>query len=64
MVRSRPNEPMSIWANAIAARRGKRTAIVALARKLATVMWAVWKNGTNYDPNKAARGTVAQETMS
>jgi transposase len=53
--RTRPNEPMVIWARAIADKRGKRIAIVALARKLATVMWAMWKHDTPYDPLRTSR---------
>jgi transposase len=53
MWRSRPNEPMVVWARAIADKRGKRIAIVALARKLATVMWAMWRHETQYAPNRA-----------
>lgn len=52
--RSRPHEPMVLWARAIADKRGKRIAIIALARKLSTVMWSMWKHDANYDPSKAA----------
>jgi transposase len=48
--RTRPNEPMVTWARSIADKRGRRIAIVALARKLATVMWSMWKHDTVYDP--------------
>jgi hypothetical protein len=34
----------------IAQRRGKATAVVALARKLAGIMFAVWRDGTEFDP--------------
>lgn len=54
MWRARPNEPMVLWARRIAERRGTRIAIVALARKLATVMWSMWKHGTSYDPPRAS----------
>jgi transposase len=50
--RSRPDEPMVLWARSIAEKRGKRIGIVALARKLATVMWAMWKHGASYDPTR------------
>jgi transposase len=53
--RTRPNEPMVLWARAIADKRGRRIAIIALARKLSVVMWSMWKNGEKYDPSKAAR---------
>jgi len=57
--RTRPNEPMVTWARAIADKRGKRIAIVALARKLATVMWAMWKHGSTYDPQRTSRREAA-----
>lgn len=50
--RARPNEPMVIWSRKIADKRGKRIAIMALARKLATVMWSMWKHGTSYEPSR------------
>jgi transposase len=48
------------WAEHLADTRGKRIAVVALARKLAGVLWAMWRDGTVYDraeqAEKAARG--------
>jgi transposase len=38
------------WALRIAARRGKRIAAVALARKLAGILYALWRDGTDFDP--------------
>jgi transposase len=38
------------WWAPIAQRRGKATAVVALARKLAGIMFAVWRDGTEFDP--------------
>ncbi|HWW73768.1 MAG TPA: IS110 family transposase, partial [Pyrinomonadaceae bacterium] len=38
------------WWARIAQRRGKATAVVALARKLAGIMFAVWRDGTEFDP--------------
>lgn len=55
MWRVRPNDPAVLWARAIAEKRGSRIAIVALARKIATVLYAVWKHDTPYDPSRAAR---------
>lgn len=54
LYRARPGEPVVLWARAIADKRGRRIAIVALARKIATVMWAMWKHGTRYDPTRAS----------
>jgi transposase len=52
--RFRPNDPMVRWATKIAERRGKCIAVVALARKMASVMFALWRDRTNYCPLKAA----------
>jgi transposase len=38
------------WALRVAHRRGKRIAAVALARKLAGIMYAMWRDGTDYNP--------------
>lgn len=55
MWRTRPNDPAVLWARRLAERRNtKGVAIVALARKLATVMWSMWKNETSYDPARAS----------
>lgn len=43
-------EPMAMWASQIAARRGKCIAVVALARKLAGILFALWRDGTVYRP--------------
>jgi transposase len=34
------------WATRVAARRGKRVMVVALARRLATIVFALWRDGT------------------
>lgn len=53
-IRFRPNDPMVRWATRVAERRGKFIAVVALARKMAGVMYALWRDNTNYCPLKAA----------
>ena len=35
-------------------RRGNRIAVVALARRLAGVLWAMWRHDTFYDPRMLA----------
>jgi transposase len=37
------------WAHRIAERRGRRIAVVALARRLAGVLYAVWRDGRRFD---------------
>lgn len=49
------SDPLRCWADAIAKRRGKRIAVVALARRLAGVLWAMWRDGTVYDAALVAR---------
>jgi transposase len=58
--RSYPNDPMVQWAKRIAERRGKFVAVVALARKIAGIMFALWRDGTTYRPERsaAARSTA------
>jgi len=43
-------DPLVLWGQAIAERRGKRIAVVAVARRLAGVLWAMWRNNTVYRP--------------
>ena len=36
------------WVERLAARRGKRIAVVALARRLARILYAMWRDGNDY----------------
>jgi transposase len=61
ILRSRDrDDPLKRWAEHLANTRGKKIAAVALARKLAGVLWAMWRDGTIYDraaqADKAAQG--------
>jgi len=40
------------WALAIAVRRGKRIAVVTLARRVAGIAYAMWRDGHAYDAAK------------
>jgi transposase len=42
-------QPLRLWAERIRARRGKKIAAVALARKLAGILFAMWRDGRDYD---------------
>jgi len=53
--RGSPKEPMVMWAKQIASRRGPFIAIVALARKIAGILFAMWRDGTTYRPSKSAK---------
>ena len=54
VLRSKGDDPLPLraWALAIAARRGKRIAVVALARRLAGILYAMWRDGRPYDAAK------------
>lgn len=56
MVRS--VHPMLVWQRQLAERRGRPVAVVALARKLAGILWAMWRDGTNYQPKRAAQAPM------
>jgi transposase len=47
--------PLQLWAHRIELRRGKRMATVALARKLAGILYALWRDGKVYDAKKGAK---------
>jgi transposase len=47
--------PLQLWANRVEQRRGKRTATIALARKLAGILYAIWRDGTVYDGSRGAK---------
>ena len=42
--------PLQLWAAEIVRRRGRRIATIALARKLAGILYALWRDGTTYEP--------------
>ena len=51
-LRRYPTDPMICWAMQIIERRGKHIAVVALARKLSGVMFALWRDNTTYTPRR------------
>lgn len=50
--RLRADDPLKRWGEAIEQRRGKRIAVVAVARRLVGILWAMWRDGTTYNPDK------------
>ena len=52
--------PLRSWADALAARRGVRIAVVGLARRLSRILFALWRDGSTFrTPAAAAAGTGA-----
>jgi transposase len=45
-----------MWADAIARRRGTKVAMVALARRLARTLFAMWRDESNFEPERMRRG--------
>jgi transposase len=53
-IRTQPDTPLGTWYEGVAHRRGKKVAITALCRKMAGILYAMWRDQRPYDPNKAA----------
>jgi transposase len=51
--RTRGKHPMLEWVLEVEKRRGKHVAIVALARKLSAILFALWRDGTFYNPKNS-----------
>ena len=50
--RSRPEDPMVRWARQIGERRGRHIAIVALARKISGILFAMWRDQASYQASR------------
>jgi transposase len=51
--------PLRAWAEGIGQRRGRSIAAVALARRLAGILYAMWRDGTDYRAPRSAAVAVA-----
>lgn len=60
ILRKYPADPIARWGAQIAARRGSKIAAVAVARKLAGVMFALWRDDSLYNATRAARADSVQ----
>jgi transposase len=56
--RLRADDPLKRWGEAIEQRRGKRIAVVAVARRLVGILWAMWRDGSLYSPTKLGLATA------
>jgi transposase len=54
MLRSKSEETaaLRVWALGVAGRRGQRIAVVALARRLAGILYAMWRDGRAFEPSR------------
>jgi transposase len=46
--------PLRHWTDQLAARRGKRIAVVALARRLSRILYAIWRDETVFEGSRVA----------
>lgn len=53
--RCRRRDPLQAWSHEVEKRRGRRVAMLALARKLAGILYAIWRDGSQYEPRKGAK---------
>ena len=60
--RMRIHGPLQHWGARIARRHGKQVAAVAVARKLSGILYALWRDGTTYDPGRAAKPPIASRS--
>lgn len=59
--RCRPDDPLVRWSRQVEQRRGKGPAVVAMARKLAGILFAMLRDGTTYQP--ARTSTLGNEIL-
>lgn len=52
--RSGHSGTLRAWTDQLAARRGKRIAVVALARRLSRILYALWRDGSTFEPRGVA----------
>jgi len=57
--RSAAGAALRLWAQALAARRGRRIAIIALARRLTRILYAMWRDRRDFTPRSRAAVAAA-----
>ncbi|MGH3578776.1 MAG: IS110 family transposase, partial [Mycobacterium sp.] len=62
--RRRKDDPMVAWSRQVELRRGRHIATIALARKLAGILYALWRDGSTYDPNHHEKEVRTGMTLS
>lgn len=68
VLRQPGSDPLKSWGLALCKKRGKRIAVVAVARRLAGILWAMWRDTTPYQSSKlgerSAQGKSAEARQS
>jgi transposase len=52
--RSKQSAYLRAWAEQLGARRGRRIAVVALARRLSRILYAIWRDGSTFEVKRLA----------
>jgi transposase len=55
----RRKDPIQLWCQDVEKRRGKWIAVIALARKLAGLLYAIWRDGSRYEASRGASTSTA-----
>jgi transposase len=55
VLKAKGRDPVTLWGRALAKKRGKKIAVVAIARRLAGILWAMWRDGAIYDPAQLSK---------
>lgn len=58
------NDPLRRWGRGLVDRRGRKIAVVALARRLAGILWAMWRKGTVYEPSRLGMQSPSSQQAS
>jgi len=57
VLRRPDDDPLKCWGKSLAKKRDKRVAAVAIARRLAGILWAMWRDGAVYDAQQIGRAS-------
>jgi transposase len=59
ILRLRGSNPLKVWALSVARRRNRKViAAVALARRLAGILWAMWRDGTVFEARRVGQSSA------
>lgn len=56
--RLRADDPLKRWAENVQQRRGTKIAVVAVARRLVGILWAMWRDGSSYSITKLGNASA------
>lgn len=57
------DDPLRKWGRDVAERRGRKVGVIAIARRLSGVLWAMWRDGTVYDDKGAAKASAKRQRI-